>query len=298
MKNERYIIVGASGLIGGEIYRHLTMAGRATIGTAYTQASPKYLFFDMTKQSLLDLIPDLCSSDVVILMGAKTDLNWIYLNTDMSRRINVDFTITAIDCAHSRGAKIIYPSSENVFDGRKFGYDERDAPNPLTLYGKQKFEVENYITKSNGSYLIARFGWNICVTQRSRGPIETLYSSLLEPDTRIAFDNYFTVTHVTDSAVALIKLINSRSNGIYHIAANPPISRANLADMIMNVSKRGSLMSYKKISFSSLELPEPRPKSAWLKNDKLHSAMDLDFLSVHDLVQMKVAFLDRKLNCN
>jgi dTDP-4-dehydrorhamnose reductase len=292
MQIERYIIVGASGLIGSELCSQLTEKRQITIGTAFSQPRLPYLPFDITKQSLLDVIPDLCDSDVVMLMSAATDLKWIYSNALESRLTNVESTINVINCAQSRGAKIIYPSSENIFDGEQAGYSEQDVPRPLTLYGKQKVEIESYLKGLKQSSMIVRFGWNIGWRNKTKGIIEALYSAMLNPGARFAFDNYFTITNVTDTVDALIRLIDLEYDEICHIAANPPISRDKLADMIIAASRHGSRMSYEKVPFSILKFEEPRPKTAWLKNDRLNSIMDFDFMPAQDVVLKKVAILD------
>jgi dTDP-4-dehydrorhamnose reductase len=95
----------------------------------------------------LDLIPNLSKSDVVILMSAATNQEWIYKYTKKSDLINIQSAVNIIDCAVSRGAKIIYPSSENIFDGEKDGYLEEDMACTLNHYGKQKVEIEYYLKK-------------------------------------------------------------------------------------------------------------------------------------------------------
>ena len=53
-------------------------------------------------------------------------------------------------------AKIVYISTEAVFDGKRGNYSENDMPQPITLYGRAKHEAEKVIQKQTGNYMIIR----------------------------------------------------------------------------------------------------------------------------------------------
>ena len=71
-----------------------------------------------------------------------------------AHQVNVVSIKDIIKNAGLRGAKIVFPSSENIFDGRHFGYNEEDTPAPLTIYGKQKVAVEEFLKEKNVSSLL------------------------------------------------------------------------------------------------------------------------------------------------
>lgn len=83
------------------------------------------------------------------------DLERIYANHIISHPEKFFFLMWQVQKilakANKLGIKSIFLSSEAVFDGRKGMYTEEDIPNPITLYGKQKLQIENL-----NDYLIFR----------------------------------------------------------------------------------------------------------------------------------------------
>ena len=115
--------------------------------------------------------------------------------------------------------------------------------------------------------------------------------ALLEPHARMAYDNLFTITAVEDVAVGLLRAAEQRTCGVLHLAANPPVSRTQLADWIIGSSRQSHRMSYKRVPVSAL--PIVRAPQAWLRSE--HAAgLGLTFAEPRSVVERKVAMLDEQ----
>ena len=79
-------------------------------------------------------------------------------NKELAWEINVIGTKNILDCSREFKSKLVYISTDYVFDGKNNPYDELDQPNPLNYYGQTKFESEKLIS-SLDDYLIIRTAW-------------------------------------------------------------------------------------------------------------------------------------------
>ncbi len=290
------VILGASGVIGSHLYTMTVDAGEHVLGTSFRTSKPGLQQFDIRQDSLLELAPGLNSSDTVVVLSAFTNPNWIFENRDEAYDTNVIATCQVIDEARSRDAGIVFLSTEIVFPDNPDGHTEESTPDPSTEYARQKVEVEDYLLSSSGKAIVARTGWNVSSDPTANCPVLNTRSALLSGNAKMARDNWFTVTDVTDTCAALLALIKQQSNGIFHIAANPPLSRIELAEGIIASSAAGAEMSYEEIDFADLSYPEPRPATAWLQNGKLSQETGQKFSSPLGTIKRKVSIIEAHLS--
>lgn len=289
----RVVIIGASGLIGGAFERIARSDGNDVVATYASKPRAGLIRFDLMRDSLLDLVPDLRTEDAVVLLSAQIDQNWVFDHPDEARRINVDGAKACMEAAQSRGAHLVFMSTEAVFGlGRVAGADEQAVPAPLSLYAHQKAEAEAYLRHLGGPWCLARTGSTVGWGDDLRCSVSATYRSLLTPGAKMASDNIFTITAVDDVVTGLGRIIRERYCGIVHLAANPPVTRVELADLIIRSSRFGSRMSYREVQFSSLKFREQRAARAWLRNEKAR-AMGLVFEAPLSTVARKVAKLDQ-----
>ena len=290
------IILGASGVIGSQLHSMARDRGETIIGTYHSQPYPRLQKFDMLQDSLLDTMPQLASSDTVVVLSAYTNPNWIFENSRRARDLNVIATCRIIDEAISRGAQIVFLSTEIIFADQDDGHTEDSIPNPSTVYAQQKTEVESYLQANVQNAIIARTGWNVGTDPQSNCPITNTRHALLSGNAKMARDNWFTLTDVSDTCSVLLDLIQNKRHGTFHVTANPPISRIELAEEIMASSSVRDIMSYEKINFTDLPFPEPRPASAWLRNTKVTLETGHHFSPPLGTIKQKVSIIENHLS--
>lgn len=246
----------------------------------------------MVEERITDIVPDISANDSVFLLSALPDPNLVFTNPVLSHKLNVEATMNAINEVFSRNAKLFFMSTEFVFDGKEGNYTEADIPNPTTLYGKQKLEVERYLGRSQGSWCIIRTGSTVSYNHGDDCRILKTYKAIISKNAEMAFDNIFTLTDVRDTSRVLIKMATIDVTGIYHVVSAPPVSRTVLGGWIKEYSGYGNFMSFKEVSFSKIKYPETRPLRSWLSNKKVIDHFQYTFLNPMEIVRQKVAIID------
>jgi dTDP-4-dehydrorhamnose reductase len=295
----RIVIVGASGLIGSALASAARSAGHDVVGTYTTRARPGLLRFDLTRDRLGDLVPDLGPADAVVLLAAQIDQAWIAGHVEEAYRINVDGAIACAEDAFGHGAHVVFMSTEAVFGaGREEGFDESALPAPLSVYAQHKAEVESFLRQAGarGRWSVARTGSTVGWGNGDlRCSVSATYRSLLGPNARMAYDNMFTVSDVADVAAGLLRVAERKFRGFIHLAANPVVTRTQLADWIRASSKFGPRMNDERVAFATLRLDAPRAARAWLRNERAVRELALTFADPQSTVRRKVELLDRTL---
>lgn len=291
--NCRIILVGASGVIGGQLLATAQTQERPAVGTYFQNARPGMVAFDMTQQPLTAVVPDLGPGDTVVLLSARADPNWVFENPWDSREINVVGNIRAADDARNAGARVVFVSSEYVFDGVSGGYGEDARPAPTTLYGQQKVEVEEHLQATGNRWAIVRLGWTVGWERDTRCPVFNTFKTLMTKGARMAEDNTFTLSDVRDTAKGILEVADRDENTIWHLASAPPVTRSDLADWVMETSKFSDLMAFERVRFAEIPYPEQRPERSWIVNHRAVQNLQVQFAEPWRTVEEKVKLVDQ-----
>src|SRR4029434_5289718 len=118
--------------------------------------------FELLRADLLDpalehQILDAVRPEAIIHCAAMADPDACELDPDGTHRINTDLPGELADYCFRRGIRFLHLSTDSVFDGTQDGiYTEKDAPNPLTVYSRSKFDAEGSVLSANPLAIIAR----------------------------------------------------------------------------------------------------------------------------------------------
>ncbi|MEM7819477.1 MAG: dTDP-4-dehydrorhamnose reductase [Candidatus Aenigmatarchaeota archaeon] len=270
--------IGASGLVGGSLYKKLS--NKAYILGTYNQIKiDNFVKLDIVnKDDVMKVVSDFYP-DIIFLTAALTNVDLCEENKELCWRINVQGTRNVVHAANKIGAKLIFFSSDYVFDGKSGPYSEEDKINPINNYGKSKIEAENII-KELSDYLIIRttvvYGNELqCKNFASR-----TIKSLREGKTvKAVVDQISTPTYVGDLADKVIILTKRKKKGIYNVAGPDLMSRYEFAKHIANVFNLDENLI---VPVTTLELRQkaPRPLKAGLKTNKLYMELGLRTMSV------------------
>ena len=189
----------------------------------------KFEYLDITderqvKRQLLSIKPD----TIIHLAGIK-DLNFSQKNKELTYNINVCGTNNLISVCKDTGAKMIFLSTDYVFDGQKGMYKEEDAVNPQTYYGFTKVEAEKSISESLDNYVIIRTGG---VFGSYDGAMSPLFSWLLDNLKAVKPVDAYTDVYNTPTPLEILgegmdKVIKTKSTGLFHIAGPKKINRSD-----------------------------------------------------------------------
>ena len=189
---------------------------------------------------------------------ALADLETCEDNPDLARRLNTDLPAQMAKACKTRGVSFVHISTDAVFDGKKDGfYREEDTPNPLGIYSQTKLEGERAVLSENSNSIVVRvnfYGWSL---SGRRSLAELFVHSLTNNKSINGFtDVVFCPILVNDTSRVLIKMLNKKMKGLYHLVG---IQAMNKYQFGVEVARRFSLdegkISPKSILSSTLTAP-------------------------------------------
>ena len=133
-----------------------------------------------------------------------------------------------------RRIKVIYISSDAVFDGKKGNYSESSTRNPINKYGLIKYKVEKYIQYKLKKYLIVRISKVLSFNKKDNSIIHQTLNSIKAKNLKFASDEIFSPIFIEDFCESIYKLIAKDLNGIFHLNSIKKISRYHLAKKLIN----------------------------------------------------------------
>jgi dTDP-4-dehydrorhamnose reductase len=267
------LILGASGLVGGNCLEYFESKGWSCLGTHFSFATEHTVFYN-TSGPADKLNADLESfyPEIIIHCGALTWVDYCEENEEESFQKTVGSTHEAVKLAKHFNAKLVYLSTDYVFDGVKGFYREDDPVNPLSVYGKHKLAAEQYVQSQLEDYLICRITNVYGDEVRGKNFISRLSENMQtgEPmGLKLPIDQYATPVNARDVARAIFELTSSNKSGIYHFAGTDYLNRIQLAELVMKYfgHDKVSLVS---VTTDELNQPAKRPLAGGMSAEKFN----------------------------
>lgn len=249
-------IFGGTGLLGTALVEVCTKLSLDCITYSSSKLADKQI--DISDKDAFKNLPFPRKEDYVINLAAIAQPAIVFHNKNLAYKVNVLGNENIALWALGRIKAFFYMSSVEVFDGSKSTWKESDQVCPLNIYGSQKAESESFIKKNfHDRYIIGRTSWNISSNNVGRCLVDTMINSLKQDNARMAVDNIFTIASARETAINIIKALDSEFSGIVHLASPSPISRYEIAKIIIDNFDDKSI-SCKKCKFSDLKFSEPR----------------------------------------
>lgn len=285
----KVLIVGASGLVGGACYKLFEEDGRfEATGTyrTYRGSIPGLHFFDPATE---DPFKDLDTNwDFIIHTGALTNVDLCEKEVELSYHSTVLSTKKILDFANNIGSKIVYISTDYVFDGSRGPYTEDDPVHPLNMYGKHKLEAEQIVLSGKGS-LVVRVTGVYGDEERGKNFIGRLIGMAISKEEHqllVPQDQFATPINAMDIARAIMQLIKNGKAGIYHLASTDIFSRYQLSKKVLQYFPQHAI-DCKPIKTSDLKQPAKRPLLGGLISNKFLSEFpEFDFTNVDDHISV------------
>src|SRR2546427_3573485 len=219
----RILLTGANGQLGYELQRvlsdeDLVLADR-----------PDY---ELTDPKLLDEIAS-TRPNLVIHTAGYTDVDGCERNPEIAFAVNAQGTRRVAEGAAKANARLIYISTDYVFDGKKTEpYTERDPVNPLNVYGRSKLAGEEEAVKGCRRSLVLRTSWLYGV--HGKNFVKTVLSlAVTQPEVRVVEDQRGSPTYALHLAQVIAGLIRSDVTGVIHAGGEGECSRYEFAKAIL-----------------------------------------------------------------
>ena len=263
----RYLITGYKGQLGYDIVRELNKRGEK-----------EYLAIDKEEMDITDkdavmkVIGDY-KPDVIFHCAAWTLVDKAEEDEckDIVNKVNVEGCKNICNAANMINAKVLYASTDYIFDGTKEGvYTEEDVPNPKSIYGLTKYQGEEEIRK-NPKHFITRISWVFGINGNNF--IKTMIRLSSNHDTLTVVDDQIgSPTYTVDLAKILVDMAQTEKYGTYNVTNEDFCSWAEFADYIFksnNLSVNVIPVSTEKYVAISGKKQAYRPINSRLSKEKL-----------------------------
>lgn len=230
----KIFVIGGSGLVGGNCLDYFeTLDGVQALGTHLGYETDRTVYFNTLEEDHPDNYNlDAFQPDVIVHCGALTWVDYCEQNPEESFQKTVQSAEVAIQLCEKYGARLIYTSTDYVFDGTKGPYREDDAVNPLNVYGRHKLEAEQLVLSRIPDSLVLRITNVYGNELRGKNFVSRMVSQIQsgEPiEYKLPFDQYATPANAYDIARMAYRLIADGKSGIYHVASTDFLNRYHLA---------------------------------------------------------------------
>ena len=269
----RLLVVGANGLLGGEVTRVAAERGD-DVHSGYIGPSPEAgtpVELDLLRPDTVARAICTVKPDVVIHTAAMTDVDGCERDRELARAVNVEGTATVADLAREAGAFLVYVSTDYVFSGEQGDYREGDATGPVNHYGLTKLEGERRCRDA----CIAR----PCVIYGARPALGKVNFALWLIDklgkgeqVSIVTDQFVTPTLNTSLARMLLELGDRRLTGVFHTAGATRVSRFDFSRMLADEFGLDSDL-INPITMDDIEWAARRPRDSSLNTDRVREIL-------------------------
>lgn len=238
----RTLITGGTGLLGKALIEEggpsrkimATYLGNYMIGD---HGNVKYVKLDLSDTGGYGKLFNEFKPEIVIHTAGLGSPDYVEKNRKEGWEINVKGTQHIADYCRDHGSKLVYISSNGIYDGERAPYNEDSKALPINYYGELKLEGEEVTKKAGVPYAIVRpilmYGWN---HPFERANIVTTALSKLKKNGEIfAYDDVFTTPlYVKSCAEAIWKIVDKEITGVFNIAGS---DRASVYGLVLKAAE-------------------------------------------------------------
>ena len=280
---KKILIIGASGLVGSVIAKYASKNYDLYLINNTKNFSLQNFpvsNIDLTKNlpDLIDIINDY-KPDFVVNTVAYPNVDFCETNPQMANFLHVETTRNISKVCSNIGSKILYFSTDAVFDGKiSRKYNETDVPNPINYYGTTKVNAEKILLENNLNTVLRTtviYGWH----EKSRFT-NWILDSLNNSQQVTAFtDQYNTPTLVDDIAKITLNIFSKEKTGLYNAVGPSCLSRYDFA---LKLAKKFNLDENLIIPTSVINKKQIalRPSNGCLDNSKLENEINFKFTDI------------------
>lgn len=286
-----FLIVGASGFLGNALYRESINRGFATIGTRYSRNENEQLcYFDLKDTaSHREFIKSLQFEEqrVAVICSSLCSIDECKKNPLLSHEVNVGGTINIIQELRESGFRVVFISTDNVFDGLTGNYEENSARKPINLYGLQKKQIEDLLLLEKEKSLIVRLSKMISYEMHPKNLFFEWVKALRNKKDIVCIkDQIFSPTSIEEAARAIIYLAHVGASGVYHVVG-AACERFGLARYFFERYLRYCAAESNVIErdVSDFGFVDARPLNTSLMNTKITNEFHLSFESAEKVAE-------------
>jgi dTDP-4-dehydrorhamnose reductase len=260
----RVLITGSAGQLGTDLVASAKHSGLDVIATSHAD-------FDITDRDLVSQKIVGAEPEAIIHAAAWTAVDACESDVKKAMAINCDGTANVVSAARQVGARVIYVSTDYVFDGTKpTPYIESDLPNPQSVYGASKLAGEQQLDMSQDS--VVRISW-VCGEHGNNMVKTILRLAATSPTLTFVNDQIGSPTFTSDVAPILIDFATQSRPGIWHVTNQGTTSWFGFAQDVLRAAELDP-NRVQPIATSELrpQRPAKRPANSVLENARMCKA--------------------------
>lgn len=272
-KDTRVMITGCGGMLGlavhGKFNEHCTV-----LASDIDLNEPWLEHCDVRDLSSVLKMAEEFKPDLLINLAALTDLEYCEKNPEDSWLTNALGQENICLAANKLGIPVVYISTAGIYDGDQEFYNDFDAPNPLSIYGKSKYYGETTTQRMVGRHFIFRAGWMMGGgTVKDKKFINKIFKQIKAGANElfVVDDKLGTPTYTVDFANSIFKIVATDYYGLYNMVCEGSGSRYDVAlEFLKCLNLEDKVkMNIVKSDYFKKEYFAPRPLSEKLINLKL-----------------------------
>lgn len=256
----KYLITGGTGQLGYDIIKELINRNEKD----YLAPSSKKM--DITNQKQVEKIILNYKPDIIFHCAAYTAVDKAEEDKENCYNINVNGTKNIVSVAEKINAKVVYISTDYVFDGTKEGiYEIDDKTNPINYYGYTKLMGEEEVKKLK-DYLIVRISWVFGINGKNF--IKTMLNLAdTKDEISVVSDQIGSPTYTKDLSKLLLDMIKENKQGLYFATNEEYCSWYEFAKYIFEINNKN--IKVNKILTKDYKTLANRPLNSMLSKNKL-----------------------------
>lgn len=257
----KVLVTGANGQLGYDVVKELQKQNIECYGASRQDFD--IVDFEATEEFITNYMPD-----AVIHCAAYTAVDKAEDEQGLCYLVNASATENIAEICKKINAKMLYISTDYVFDGTKEGfYEVVDKPNPINVYGKTKLLGEQAVQRILDKYFIVRISW--VFGEHGNNFVKTMLKLGKEcKELNVVADQYGSPTYTADLASLLVKMIKSDRYGIYHATNEGVCTWAEFAEEIFRITKLDVKVNH--ITAAEYPTRAKRPMNSRLSKKKLN----------------------------
>ena len=280
---KKILLFGGTGFVGSTFINY----SKDTFEIFYTYNNNK-INFDKTTSYKINLltenkkIPSIINNfkpNIIIHTVAYSSVDFCEANHELANELHVNATKIIVDNAIKNNSKVIFLSTDAVFEGElNKKYNESDIPKPINYYGITKLNAEKIVLEKPNNVVLRTavvYGWH----EKSRFT-NWILDYLGQNKTVDPFvDQFNTPTLVDDLAKSMIKIIEKDVSGLFHATGKTCLNRYEFA------LKLADSFGYDKklvlpVTSKEKKQDAPRPSSTCLDSSKLEKTINFQFSDI------------------
>nr|WP_154894974.1 dTDP-4-dehydrorhamnose reductase [Paenibacillus xylanexedens] len=255
----KVLVTGANGQLGRDVVLLLEKEGHSVLACDRDR-------MDITNQAQCNVVISSYHPEVVVHCAAYTAVDAAETDIDGAYKVNAVGTRNVTVAAEKAGAKLIYISTDYVFDGNSLNpYQEYDDTNPQSVYGKSKRAGELLVQSLSSKWFVVRTSWvyglygnNFVKTMLKLGQEK--------PKLQVVHDQKGSPTYTVDLAGFLLKLMQTEMYGIYHASNSGTCTWYEFTEAVFaearNVGGLSIQAQLEPCTTEQFPRPAPRPRNS------------------------------------